>query len=106
VHPHDALTEIATLLERERSSRYKSKAFRAAADAIEGLSDAQLRDAAGLRRRKGIGDSTFAVIQEALDGRVPSYLADLRGRAGVERPPRCADCCAGICTVTATGRTG
>jgi putative hydrolase len=85
VNPHDALTEIATLLERERSSRYKSKAFRAAADAIEGLSDAQLRDAAALRRRKGIGDSTFAVIQEALDGRVPSYLADLRERAGVER---------------------
>ncbi len=85
MHPHDALAEIATLLERERSSRYKSKAFRAAADAIEGLSDAQLRDAAALRRRKGIGDSTFAVIQEALEGRVPAYLVDLRERAGVER---------------------
>ena len=36
--PHEALTEIATLLERERSSRYRSKAFRAAADAIAGLS--------------------------------------------------------------------
>jgi putative hydrolase len=85
VHPHDALTEIAALLERERSSRYKSKAFRAAADAIDGLSDDQLRDAAALRRRKGIGDSTFAVIQEALEGRVPAYLVDLRERAGVER---------------------
>ena len=104
--PHDALTEIATLLERERSSRYKSKAFRTAADAIEGLSDEQLRDAATLRRRKGIGDSTFAVIQEALDGRVPGYLADLReraGRAAVVR--RCADCCAATCTATANGRT-
>ena len=85
MHPHDALTEIATLLERERSSRYKSKAFRTAADAIDGLSDEQLRDAATLRRRKGIGDSTFAVIQEALEGRVPAYLVDLRERAGVER---------------------
>jgi putative hydrolase len=85
VHPHDALTEIATLLERERSSRYKSKAFRTAADAIDGLSDEQLRDDATLRRRKGIGDSTFAVIQESLEGRVPAYLADLRERAGVER---------------------
>ncbi|MET0828654.1 MAG: PHP domain-containing protein [Microbacterium sp.] len=85
MHPHDALTEIATLLERERSSRYKSKAFRTAADAINGLSDEQLRDAATLRRRKGIGDSTFAVIQESLEGRVPAYLADLRERAGVER---------------------
>jgi putative hydrolase len=85
VHPHDALTEIATLLERERSSRYKSKAFRTAADAIQGLSDAELRDAAALRRRKGIGDSTFAVIQEALAGQVPGYLVDLRERAGVQR---------------------
>jgi putative hydrolase len=85
MHPHDALAEIATLLERERSSRYKSKAFRAAADAIEGLSDEQLRDAATLRRRKGIGDSTFAVIQEALRGEVPAYLIDLRERAGVQR---------------------
>ncbi|MCW3494718.1 PHP domain-containing protein [Microbacterium sp. SSM24] len=84
MNPHDALTEIATLLERERSSRYKSKAFRAAADAIEGLTDEQLRDAASLRRRKGVGDSTFAVIQEALAGEVPGYLADLRERAGVQ----------------------
>ncbi len=84
MNPHDALTEIATLLERERSSRYKSKAFRAAADAIAGLTDEQLRDAASLRRRKGIGDSTFGVIQEALAGGVPAYLADLRERAGVQ----------------------
>lgn len=83
MNPHDALTEIATLLERERSSRYKSKAFRAAADAIAELTDEQLRDAASLRRRKGIGDSSFAVIQEALAGNVPAYLSDLRERAGV-----------------------
>lgn len=83
MNPHDALSEIATLLERERSSRYKSKAFRAAADAIAELTDEQLRDASSLRRRKGIGDSTFVVIQEALAGDVPSYLADLRERAGV-----------------------
>ncbi|GAA1468141.1 PHP domain-containing protein [Microbacterium thalassium] len=82
--PHAALVEIATLLERERSSRYKSKAFRAAADAIAGLGEAELRDAASLRRRKGIGDSSFAVIQEALAGSVPTYLADLRERAGVQ----------------------
>jgi putative hydrolase len=83
--PHEALSEIATLLERERSSRYKSKAFRAAADAIAGLSDDELRDTASLRRRKGVGDSSFAVIQQALAGEVPTYLVDLRERAGVER---------------------
>jgi putative hydrolase len=86
MNPHDALTEIASLLERERSSRYKSKAFRTAADAISALTDEQLRDAASLRRRPGIGDSTFAVIQEALEGRVPAYLVDLRERAGVQQP--------------------
>lgn len=78
--PLDALTEIAYLLERERSSRYKSKAFRAAAAAIEGLTVEQLRDP-GLRRRPGIGDSTFAVIQQALAGEVPERLAKLRAEA-------------------------
>ena len=79
MEPIDALNEIATLLERERASRYRSKAFRAAAAAIEGLSREQLADTAALRRRKGIGDSSFAVIQEALSGEVPRYLAELRG---------------------------
>jgi putative hydrolase len=80
VDPLDALTEIAYLLERERSSRYKSKAFRTAAAAIEGLTVEQLRDPA-LRRRPGIGDSTFAVIQQALAGEVPERLAALRAEA-------------------------
>lgn len=78
--PIDALREIATLLERERASRYRSAAFRAAAAAIEELSDDDLRDAASLRRRKGIGDSSFRVIQDALSGDVPAYLAELRER--------------------------
>ncbi|GAA5036880.1 PHP domain-containing protein [Microbacterium fluvii] len=85
MNPREALGEIATLLERERSSRYRSQAFRAAADAIAGLTDEQLRDAAALRRRKGIGESSLAVIQEALAGEVPRYLQELRDRAGAER---------------------
>lgn len=83
MEPIDALNEIATLLERERASRYRSKAFRAAAAAIEGLSHEQLADSAALRRRKGIGDSSFAVIQEALAGETPRYLAELRGSEAV-----------------------
>ncbi len=81
--PIDALTEIAELLERERSSKYKSKAFRAAADAIRDLSDDQLDDTAALRRRPGIGDRTLSVIVEARAGGVPAYLADLRERRGI-----------------------
>jgi putative hydrolase len=81
--PLDALTEIATLLERERASRYRSKAFRAAADAIATLTPDQLRDADRLRRTPGVGDKTLRVIQEALAGQVPAYLVDLRERMGV-----------------------
>ncbi|MEH3088611.1 MAG: PHP domain-containing protein [Microbacterium arborescens] len=81
--PIDALIEIAELLERERSSRYKSRAFRTAADAIAGLTHAELDDTAALRRRAGIGESTLGVIVEARAGGVPEYLADLRQRRGV-----------------------
>lgn len=81
--PHAALSEIADLLERERSSRYKSKAFRNAAAVVATLAPDELGDAATLRRRPGIGESTFQVIQEALAGGIPAYLAELRERNGV-----------------------
>ena len=59
-----------------------------------------------LRRRKGIGDSTFAVIQEALAGGVPGYLADLRERAGVEQASELRGAAARRPPLrTATGRT-
>ena len=81
--PVAALNEIATLLERERASRYRSKAFRSAADAAAGLSDEVLRDPSRLRRVKGIGDSSLAVIGEAVAGQVPDYLVELRARYDV-----------------------
>jgi len=80
--PVDALTEIAYLLERERSSRYKSKAFRTAAAAIDALDPAILNDPVRLRGVPGVGDSTFTVIREALAGDVPERLAELRERNG------------------------
>ena len=76
--PVDALTEIAELLERDRASRYRAKAFRVAARTVAELSPAELADTSRLRARKGIGDSTFAVITDALSGDVPRYLAELR----------------------------
>lgn len=81
----EALDEIASLLERELASSYKSKAFRRAADAIRDLSPDELaaRLADGrLRRTPGIGDSTYGVIADAAAGRVPEYLAKLREQAG------------------------
>lgn len=80
--PGAALDEIASLLERERASRYKSKAFRTASAAIAGLSAAQLDDVASLRRRPGIGESTLRVIVQARGGAVPDYLAELRALHG------------------------
>jgi len=83
VDPLDALTEIAYLLERERSSRYKSKAFRTAAEVVATLTPGELADTERLRRRQGIGATTFTVIVQALAGEVPEYLRDLRERTGV-----------------------
>ena len=80
--PVDALTEIAYLLERERASRYKSKAFRTAGDAIARLDPAVLHDPVRLKNVPGIGDSTYRVIRQALAGEVPEYLRDVRERNG------------------------
>lgn len=83
--PLDALREIATLLERERASRYRARAFRRAADAYAGLSPAERTDQGRVKATPGIGDSTFAVIREAQDGTTPSYLVELRGQVEPER---------------------
>jgi putative hydrolase len=82
VDPVDALTEIAYLLERERSSRYKSKAFRTAAAAITDLDPGILNDPVRLKNVPGIGDSSFAVIRQALAGETPDRLVELRERNG------------------------
>lgn len=87
--PVAALEEIAFLLERDRASRYKSSAFRRAAAIIEEYAPeelaARVRDGR-LKRTKGIGDSTYAVIAEAVGGEVPAYLVDLRERSGPAVP--------------------
>ncbi|QDY89455.1 PHP domain-containing protein [Arthrobacter sp. UKPF54-2] len=78
-----ALTEIAFWLERERATTFKVQAFRKAADLIAGLPPEELaarRRDGRLKRTKGIGDRTFEVIAQAVDGGVPDYLADLRER--------------------------
>jgi putative hydrolase len=78
-----ALNEIAFWLERERATTYKVQAFRKAADAIAGIPPEELaarRQDGRLKRMKGIGDRTFEVIAQAVDGAVPDYLAGLRER--------------------------
>lgn len=81
----EALLEIAALLERERASRYRAKAFRQAAAVVVSLPPEILDDATLLKAQKGIGDSTFAVIRQAQQGQVPDYLIELRGEVEPER---------------------
>lgn len=81
----EALLEIATLLERERASRYRAKAFRQAAAVVATLSPEILGDPARLRAQKGIGASTFEVIRQAQQGLTPEYLVELRGVVAPQR---------------------
>ncbi|KQQ64556.1 PHP domain-containing protein [Microbacterium sp. Leaf320] len=83
--PVAALLEIASLLERERASRYRAKAFRQAAAALQQLSADVREDPTRLRAAKGIGESTFGVIRQAQAGEVPDYLVELRGEVEPEK---------------------
>lgn len=81
--PVEALNEIGFWLERERAVTYKVEAFRKAAKAIEPMGPKAVADAVRtgrLKAVKGIGKRTFEVISEAVAGKVPTYLAELRDR--------------------------
>ena len=78
-----ALNEIAFWLERGRAATFKVQAFRKAAGAIAGLDPAEVEARARdgrLKSMKGIGDRTYQVVRQAVDGGVPDYLEDLRQR--------------------------
>lgn len=83
--PVTVLLEIASLLERERASRYRAKAFRQAAAVMRQVPADVLSDPLRLRAAKGIGETTYAVIRQAQEGKVPDYLRELRAQATPER---------------------
>jgi len=86
VDPVEALERITYLLDRSLAPTQKAKAFLRAADTIRDLDPAELRrlHAEGrLKELPGIGDSTGKAIAEALDGEVPSYLADLEATTAI-----------------------
>ena len=81
VEPVAALREIAFLLERSRSDTYRVKAYRGAADALEAMpaaERAQRQAEHSWAKATGVGPKTATVITQALAGRVPDYLQQLR----------------------------
>jgi putative hydrolase len=81
VSPAVALSRIAWLLERVRQKTYRVEAFRRASIAVSGHDPGDLaeRSRAGtLTAVPGIGKVTAAVVTEALDGALPSYLDKLQ----------------------------
>jgi len=82
--PVEALREIAFWLERGRADTYRVKAYRRAADVVEGLTEGQ-REA---RQRggdwtalPGLGAKTATIVAQAVAGDVPDYLRELRDAA-------------------------
>lgn len=79
--PVEALEEIAFWLERERASTYRVEAFRRAAAALAAHGEVEaLVETRRLRSVEGVGPRTAEVVEQAVAGEVPGYLAELRSR--------------------------
>ena len=88
--PVEALDEVATLLERSRGATYKVQAFRRASDTVREMAPDELRalaDRGRLQDLPGVGSSTAGVIEQALAGDVPEYLARLRAEDAPDAGP-------------------
>lgn len=85
VTPVEALRRICFLLERDRQSSYRVDAFRRTIAAIQLLPEDELAEraqAGTLKQIKGVGDSSAAIIGQAVRGVLPAYLVSCEQKHG------------------------
>jgi putative hydrolase len=90
VHPADALDRIVYLLDRALESAQKVRAYARARDVVREVGDdeiARLNAAGRLTDLSGIGPKTAAIIEQALAGEVPGYIATLEEDTAIAAGP-------------------
>lgn len=110
--PEQALTRIIHCLDRALASPYRTRAFVGALEVVRATDPVELAERARderLTELEGIGDTTAAVITEALAGLTPAYLTKVEAESEVPLTPegaRYRDALRGDCHLHSTWSDG